>query len=300
MINRFRGREELLGPAIEFTQRATRRNVLGIIPYIQGLGLPEEDSVSFKSDRSQTHDLVGQPVDIAIVDLPHISNFTDFDAFKIEPDVRLRIVRTVNEFREPDAVILPGSKNVIKDLEYLNSTGMSDAIKGLFLEGMTEIVGICGGFQMIGETIQDSYGLESDLKSIRGLGFLRLTTEMEQEKTLNRVRATHIDSGNSVFGYEIHHGQTISNDAIEAFSDEGRAPLGYMSPNGLAWGTYIHGVFDADAFRRWFINRIRKRKGLAPLEGISSSYDIEPSLDRLADIVRKSVRMNDIYRSMGL
>jgi adenosylcobyric acid synthase len=300
MINRFRGREELLGPAIEFTQRATRRNVLGIVPYIQGLGLPEEDSVSFKSDRSLTYDLPERPVDIAIVDLPHISNFTDLDAFKIEPDVRLRIVRTVNELREPDAIILPGSKNVIKDLDYLNSTGMSDAIKGLFLEDMTEIVGICGGFQMIGETIQDSYGLESDLKSIRGLGFLRLTTEMEQEKTLKRVRATHIDSGNSVFGYEIHHGQTISNDAIEAFCDESLAPLGYMSPSGLAWGTYIHGVFDADAFRRWFINRIRKRKGLAPLDGISSTYDIEPSLDRLADIVRKSVRMNDIYRSMGL
>ncbi len=300
IVNRFRGREELLGSAIAFTERATGRDVLGVVPYIQRLGLPEEDSVSFKSERSLHYDSSDRVVDIAVIDLPHISNFTDLDAFRIEADVQLRIVRQADEILEPDVIIIPGSKNVIKDLNYLNSRGISQAIQDLFRAGVTEIVGICGGFQMIGESIQDLHGLESDLKNIKGLGFLRLTTEMELEKTLSRVKATHTDSGNLVFGYEIHHGQTIPNGAIEAFSGEDGSPLGYMSPNGLTWGTYIHGVFDADKFRRWFINRIRKRKGLHPVDDIPSLYDIEPSLDRLADIVRKSVRMNDIYRLMGL
>lgn len=300
IVNRFRGREELLGPAFDFTLRATGREVLGVVPYIQNLGLPEEDSVSFKANRCLEADYRYPAVDIVVVDLPHISNFTDLDAFKVEPDVKLRIVRQPEEFGDPDAIIIPGSKNVIKDLVYLNSMGISDVIKKIFEKGAAEIIGICGGFQMIGKTVRDAHGLESDLKTIEGLGFLKLTTEMELQKTLSRIRATHIESGHTVFGYEIHHGQTIPNGDLAAFHDEKGIAVGYASADGLTWGTYIHGVFDADEFRRWFINRIRKRKGLPTLQGVQAPYDIEPSLDRLADIVRKSVRIDNIYRAMGL
>ncbi|MCX5873858.1 MAG: cobyric acid synthase [Deltaproteobacteria bacterium] len=300
IVNRFRGREELLKPAIEFTELTTDRKIFGVVPFIDKLGLPEEDSVSFKSHGFGNTQPVESVVQIAIVDLPHISNFTDFDALRTEPDVSFRIVRTGEDIIDPDAIILPGSKNVIKDLEYLNSKGISDAIIRLSQKGKTEIVGICAGFQMIGDNITDPHGLESDLKSISGLGFLKIKTELALEKTLRRVNAKHLESGAVVFGYEIHHGQTTSKGAIEAILGEDGTPLGYMAPDGMTWGTYLHGVFDSDSFRRWFINRLRVRKGYDAIAKVVSSYDIEPSLDRLADIVRKSVRMDDIYRSLGL
>lgn len=147
VVNRFRGQEAFLAEAHEYVLRHTGRPVLGVVPYLRDLGLPEEDSVSFKDGLIDGRIPAGEHVEIAVIDLAHISNFTDFDPFRIEPDVRLRVVRHPEELDSPDALILPGSKNVIGDLVGLRESGMAEKILGLARTGRTEIIGVCGGLQ---------------------------------------------------------------------------------------------------------------------------------------------------------
>jgi adenosylcobyric acid synthase len=300
VVNRFRGKEELLHDAIKYTKRHTGRPVFGVVPYFHDLGLPEEDSVSFKCGMFDNLVRDEDCVEIAVVDLPHISNFTDFDAFRVEPDVQLKIVRTATDLNRPDAVILPGSKNVIGDLEYLRHNGLDDKIRDLTANYGTELVGLCGGFQMIGTDIADPHGLESDRKAIPGLGFLNVTTVLALEKTLTRVSAKHLESGLAVQGYEIHHGQSRSSNAEPLVIQDDGTTGGARSPDGRLWGSYLHGIFDSDEFRRWFIDRLRVRRGLSAKGQVCAHYDIEPALDRLADAVRHSLQMDQIYRLMGL
>jgi adenosylcobyric acid synthase len=300
IINRFRGDASLLGPAVDHISRHTGKPTLGIVPYIRDLGLPEEDSVEFKSSPSEQSPRKDDMVDIAVVDLPHISNFTDFDALRIEADVRVRVVRSADELGTPDAVILPGSKNVLGDLQYINQRGFARRLGDLSASGQTHIVGICGGFQMLGRKIADPGHVESKNGTAQGLGLLGVTTSLAAEKTLAQANAVHAPSGLEVTGYEIHHGQTEVHDEQEIFESENATALGVANRQGDVWGTYLHGVFDANAFRRWFIDRLRVRRGLAPLGGVSATYDIEPALDRLAKVVRDSLDINDIYRRMGL
>jgi cobyric acid synthase CobQ/L-threonine-O-3-phosphate decarboxylase len=307
VVNRFRGQESLLKDALDYMLRVTGRPVFGVVPNLPNLNLPEEDSVTFKSGVMDQQNQAGAAIEIAVIDLPHISNFTDFDAFRAEPDVHLRIVRSAGELGTPDAVILPGSKNTLHDLAYLKQSGLADRLMHLSASGKTEIVGICGGFQMIGREIEDPACVETTLGRASGLGLLDIRTVMLEEKTLMRVSAQHPLSGHTVHGYEIHHGQTKvfqpAPDAVRQtpyfLRDDGES-IGAVNSAGNIWGTYLHGVFDADAFRRWFINRLRTRNGLPPLEGITSTYDIEPALDNLANVVRKSLRIDDIYRLIGL
>ncbi|MGO8746381.1 MAG: cobyric acid synthase [Thermoguttaceae bacterium] len=305
IVNRFRGDATLLGPALEYTLLHTGRPVLGVVPYLAGLGLPQEDSVEFKSGAlDEVHGAAsagnGAAVEIAVVDLPHISNFTDFDPFRMERDVRLRIVRSAGELQRPDAVILPGSKNTLGDLEYLRGSGLAEGIVALAREGTAEIVGICGGFQMLGREIHDPLGIESAADGSRGLALLGVSTVMAAEKTLVRTTARHAISGLEVSGYEIHHGQTTPGDCSPLFQVGDGRVAGLADDGARVWGTYLHGVFDADAFRRWFIDRLRVRRGMPSLGKVTARYDIEPALDRLAEVVRESVRMEDIYRIMGL
>jgi cobyric acid synthase len=274
--------------------------VLGLVPFLPDLGLPEEDSVTFKSGFFKDVMPQGDHVEIAVIDLPHISNFTDFDALRIEPDVRLRIVRSPEELNRPDAVILPGSKNVPGDLAYLREKGFDRKIEHLASGGLSEIVGLCGGFQMIGAEIADPHRIESHGASIAGLGFLKMTTVMAVEKTLTRVDAVHLESGKEVYGYEIHHGRTESKGLEPLLRREDGELIGARSSDSRLWGTYLHGIFDADAFRRWFIDRLRVRRGLEPLDRVSARYDLEPAFDRLAEVVRQGLRMEAIYRIMGL
>ena len=306
VVNRFRGDAGLLGPALDYTLRHTGRPVFGVVPYLPSLGLPQEDSVEFKSgalDAARGPDAADDAaaVEVAVIDLPHISNFTDFDAFAAEPDVRLRIVRSAADLDSPDALVLPGSKNTLGDMEYLNRSGLAAKIAALAAAGCTEIVGICGGFQMLGREIRDPASVESAGGRARGLGLLHVDTIMAVEKTLVRTTAQHGPSGLSVTGYEIHHGQTEAGPHEAVFTRADGRPLGVAATGGLIWGTYLHGVFDADAFRRWFIDRLRSRRGLPPLgAGIGATYDIEPALDRLAAVVRQSLDMKAIYRLMGI
>jgi adenosylcobyric acid synthase len=301
VVNRFRGQEAFLADAHEYILERTGRPVLGVVPFLRDLGLPEEDSVSFKDGLIDGRTPAGEHVDIAVIDLAHISNFTDFDPFRIEPDVRLRVVRHPNELGAPDVVILPGSKNVIGDLADLKATGMEARILALAREGKTEIVGICGGFQILGREIADPFGIESTTgRTLDGLRLLPVRTELAREKTLTRTAARHIISGCEVSGYEIHHGRTSGGDLAPLIRREDGEGIGVGTETGLLWGTYLHGVFDADGFRRWFIDRLRERRGIAPLGRIVAVYDLEPALDRLAEAVRRSLRMDEIYKIMGV
>jgi cobyric acid synthase CobQ/L-threonine-O-3-phosphate decarboxylase len=300
IVNRFRGQEKLLETAFHYTERHTGRPVLGTVPYLKDHGLPEEDSVSFKSGQLDRPRGPEEGVEIALIDLPHISNFTDFDSLRIEPDVSLLVVRRAQDLNCPDAVIIPGSKNVIGDLIYLKESGLEQRLSQVAREGRTEIVGVCGGFQILGREIADPYGIESEGRSLRGLGLLPVTTVLEKEKTLVRVRARHLPSGLDLYGYEIHHGWTEGRGLQPVVRREDGEVIGIGRDQERIWGTYLHGLFDADAFRRWFIDRLRARRGL-PVDGrIRAVYDLEPALDRLAETVRRSLRMDFIYRLLGL
>jgi adenosylcobyric acid synthase len=300
VINRFRGEEALLKDAIDYTKRHTGLPTFGVVPYLRDLGLPEEDSVTFKSGATEERRPEGEGVEIALIDLPHISNFTDFDALRLEPDVHLRVVRQAHDLGNPDAVILPGSKNVIGDLDYLRKSGLTQKILQMARSGRTELIGICGGLQILGREVADPFGIESGGETLPGMGLLPLATVMAREKTLRRVAGKHLDSGCAVHGYEIHHGRTDGAHLAPLALREDGEVIGVKSADGLCWGTYLHGIFDADGFRRWFIDRLRVRKGLTPVGKILSPYDLEPAFDRLAEVVRRSLRMDEIYRMMGL
>ena len=301
VVNRFRGQEAFLAEAHAYVLRHTGRPVLGVVPYLKDLGLPEEDSVSFKNGLIDGRIPAGDHVEIAVIDLAHISNFTDFDALRIEPDVRLRVIRHPSELDRPDALILPGSKNVIGDLAGLQASGMAEKIMELARGGRTEIVGICGGLQILGTELADPFGIESASgRSLSGLGLLPVRTELAREKTLTRVTARHTEAGCDVQGYEIHHGLTDGSHLIPLIRREDGEMIGFGADGGLIWGTYLHGIFDADRFRRWFIDRLRLRRGLAPLGRIAAVYDLEPAFERLASVVRRSLNMDKIYKMMGL
>jgi len=299
-INRFRGDKSLLNDAMSYVERHTGKPTFGVVPYLKDLGLPEEDSVTFKNGPKERTRPTGDAVEIALIDLPHISNFTDFDSLRLEPDVHLRVIRSSRDIGHPDAVILPGSKNVIGDLEYLKKDGLAERITYLARNGKTEIVGICGGFQILGKEIADPHGIESGGSTIRGLGLLPVTTTLAMEKTLECVSARHADSGIALRGYEIHHGQTNGINMPAAVVREDGAVVGVRSEDGLLWGTYLHGIFDADDFRRWFIDKLRTRRGLAPVGRVLAAYDLEPAFDRLAEVVRRCLNMDVIYRLVGL
>ena len=300
VINKFRGQESLLDYAIEFTRRRTGCPIMGVVPFLRDLGLPEEDSVGFKSGVFDDTSPSDNGLEIAIIDLPHISNFTDFDPIRVEPDVHLRIVRSAEDLNQPDALILPGSKNVIEDLCYLQQTGLDRRIIDLAAKGKTEVIGICGGFQILGRQIADPHGIESGGKTMEGLGLLPVVTVLAKEKVLTRVKATHLPSGLTAQGYEIHHGQTDGADLTPVVRRQDGEVIGGGVEGGSIWGTYLHGFFDADEIRRWFIDRLRVRRGLPALGKVLAVYDLEPALNRLADTVRSSLRLNDIYRLMGL
>ncbi|MGA2032952.1 MAG: cobyric acid synthase [Thermoguttaceae bacterium] len=299
IVNRFRGDAALLAPALEYTHAHTGRPVLGVVPYLPNLNLPQEDSVEFKSGALDDSSANGRAVEIAVIDLPHLSNFTDFDPFRVENDVKLRIVRSADDLRQPDAVLIGGSKNTLADLEYLNRSGLGRRIRQLARGGKAEIVGICGGFQMLGCEIADPQAVESPSQASRGLGLLGGKTTMAAEKTLVRTSARHALAGLELVGYEIHHGRTVDAGAALLTAADGRT-VGTTSPDHRIWGTYLHGVFDDDRFRRWFIDRLRVRRGLEAIGRVVGCYDIEPALDRLAAAVRESLPMETVYRLMGL
>ena len=311
VLNRFRGDASLLDPALEFTTRRTGKPFFGVVPHIADLGLPEEDSVSFKNapNAGTPTGTAGQTpadahsLDVALIDLPHIANFTDCDALRLEPDARLRVVRRAGDLGAPDVVIIPGSKNTAGDTAFLHKYGLGAAIARLAHTGRCEVVGICGGFQMLGMTVSDPDAVETDRCIAQGLGLLPVATTMGADKVLTRVAGRHEPSGQVVHGYEIHHGVTelvpSPIPAAVAVTGPDGAPLGHGRADLPVWGTYMHGIFDADAFRRHFLDTVRKRKGLAPL-GTVTLFDLDPALDRLAEVTRAHLDIRTLYKLLGL
>lgn len=305
IVNKFRGESALLKDAFDYVEKHTGKITMGVIPYIKDLRLPEEDSVNLSENLFNTGKSGGKAeMEICVINLPHFSNFTDFDAFQVEDDVVLRLADSPDDIKNPDAIIIPGSKNVISDLVFLEKTGLGSAIKKAACEGNCMIIGICGGYQMLGHIVEDPFHVESEADFHPGLGLLDVRTVLEKEKKLARISARHVRSGENVNGYEIHHGVTISDEPVRMLEIEGtgdHGDHGAENPAGNISGVYMHGFFDSDRFRRWFLNNIRIKKGLSPVEK-TGAYEnlVERELDRLADIVESSLDIARIYRLMGL
>jgi len=316
IINKFRGDVRLFQPAVDFLEARTGVPVVGIVPYFQGFRIQEEDTVSEESRRRAAAP-VAREVEIAVIHLPHISNFTDFDPLEDEPDVRLRYVTAGEPLGVPDLVILPGSKNTIEDLIALHDCGLADEIRRLARRGVP-VVGICGGYQMLGRELHDPGHTESGVPRVEGLGLLDVTTTFIWDKVTTQVQAEICAGGPllgnaaglAVTGYEIHMGRSIlgpkARPVCRIRLRSGSAvdfPDGAVDEAGLVFGTYIHGIFDRDDFRRRFIDALRMRKGLAPLEpgrGISLAAQRERDYNRLAAVVRESLDMEKIYRLLDL
>lgn len=297
LVNKFRGQASLLESAHSYVKMHTGRNVLGVVPYLKNLGIPEEDSVSFKKGSfNKKHS--GDGIEIVVINLPHISNFTDVEPFLEEPDVSLRIVENASDVGSPQAIILPGSKNVIHDLQFLKTGGFAGII-GQCLENGCEIVGICGGYQMLGKAINDPYEIESVDGQLSGLGYLDMETVIELDKNLTRKSGVHKLSGKKIFGYEIHHGVSSMAQFPVLQFDDGTI-CGQMERSERIWGCYLHGLFDSDEFRRWFIDNLRQRAGLQPVGDIVAPYNLEIAFDRLAASVRESIDMDAFYRLLNI
>ncbi len=293
LVNKFRGDATLLDDAHRYVEKMTGKPVLGVIDYLPDPGLPEEDSVNFGFTRPVERD--AETLDIALIRLGHIANFTDFAPLEGEPDVRLRIVEDAASLGQPDAVILPGSKSVASDLARLRENGLVETLR----HSGSYLIGICGGLQLLGERLLDPDGVESEESSCECLGVLPLETVMRQEKTLRRTVARTAD-GETVSGYEIHHGETralTESSLLRTIRTADGRVVGYETDNVFA--TYLHGVFDEDGFRRRFLDGLRRRRNWGA-RGVITPYGLETALNRLADHVRSRVDIPALYRRMGL
>ena len=304
LINKFRGDISLLNEGVEFLEARTGKKLLGVLPFIDDLQVAEEDSIpewKWKSSRLDEP----KKLNIQVIHYPHISNSTDFDRLETEPDVVLRFLRRVPYSQSlPDALILPGSKSTISDLTYMRSSGF-DRYAVRCREACIPIVGICGGYQMLGRELQDPNSAESAVPKSEGLGLLNLSTYFEREKKTVQVQALDVQRRQEITGYEIHMGRSSGPDTarpVFQISEKLGNPKerfdGARSEDGLVWGTYIHGVFDAPAFRRDFLNALRKRRGWPPLDYSKGGSFADPS-DSLALLIRKNVDLIALDRILN-
>lgn len=311
IINKFRGDVALLQPALEFLERKTGKPVLGVIPFLTH-GLPEEDSVALEQ-------VVNRPtapdeVEIVVIKLPCIANFTDFDALQREQGVNLRYVEDKNDLGNPDLIIIPGSKNTVGDLLWLRRRGLEEAVKGLASQG-TPVVGICGGYQMLGLEIADPGHVETDHDGIDGMGLLPVRTIFQPTKATNLVQGRVTGTGPflgpllglEVKGYEIHMGSSSLVEGRPAFkiTRRGNTPVdiddGAQSNDGLVWGTYIHGIWDNDAFRHRILAVLRARRGFVDrVGGLKFAADLEQRFDDLAAAVARHLDLKRLAAIMGL
>jgi adenosylcobyric acid synthase len=274
VINRFRGDIKLLEPGLDWLEAQTGKPVLAVLPYLHGLYLDAEDAV-------QAMPATGGRFRIVVPSLPRMSNHTDFDALRVHPDVDLRFVRDGEAIPPCELVIIPGSKNTRGDLAYLKEREWP-AYLDKHLRYGGKVIGICGGFQMLGTSVDDPRGVEGQAGSSEGFGLLDMCTEIRLEKRLAQVSGTCVFAEAAVTGYEIHMGESTGEALRSPAFDIGGRPEGAMSADGQVLGTYLHGVFDhADAntaLLRW--------AGLATDTVIDTAALREASLDRLADTAR--------------
>jgi adenosylcobyric acid synthase len=309
IINKFRGDLGILKPGLDMIRERTGRPVLGVIPYLGDLGLHEEDGVPLErlwwsgGDRSK-----GSRIKITVVRLRYISNFTDFDPFLYEPDVELVYSLRDEDIEHADLVIIPGSKNTVQDLLFLRETGIEASIKRAAGKG-TPVVGVCGGYQMLGRKIHDPFGVESNHREVAGMGLLDVETEFDRSKTTCQVEAEiqhrawsmvhRTGAAAPLRGYEIHMGRTTGDVGIFSVKRlssnpepwplvPGPVPDG--SRKGTVWGTYLHGIFDNDRFRRDLINALQVKRGHQPVDDVTDYAQArDKALDQWAEVLKEHI-----------
>lgn len=283
IINKFRGDVNLFLPAVDFLEQKTGKPVLGIVPFIDKLGIDDEDSVSLDDKTTCAEGAIK----IAVVRLSKLSNFTDFDSLAGETDVNLFYATQTSELDAADVIILPGSKNTSEDLLNLRGNLFADKILQRANDGAA-IVGICGGFQMLGDKLFDPLHTESNHTELDGLGLLPIETIFTAEKFTRQVTLPAVDFeflGSRIIsanldGYEIHSGESNLNGQ-------------QIIAAGNVFGTYVHGIFDNDDFRRQFLNAVRRKKNLPPLSSTRNvRAEKQKNYERLARIVRDSLNMH--------
>ena len=306
LINRFRGRRELFDEGRSWLDNNTGIPVLGVMPWLDEL-FPPEDSLDLLERRGRKR---GAEMEIAVVKLPSLSNFSDLDPLEAEPTVELRWIAPGEPLGSPDAVVIPGSKQTLRDLASLRNSGLdADLIR--YVENGGELFGICGGMQMLGEELHDPHGLEGESSpgrstdSIAGLGLLPIRTVFSGEKALHQRQALVLWPDQQprleVEGFELHRGHSETTDACQAFCSE--QELGWIQPcgdqQGVTSGTYLHGIFDNGPWRRRWLNRLRRRRGLADLseQQPHHSRQRDALLDRLADAFEKHVNLDPLLQT---
>ncbi|MGH9340978.1 MAG: cobyric acid synthase [Acidobacteriota bacterium] len=311
LINKFRGDISLLEPGLEWLEERTGIPVAGVIPYFKDIYIAEEDSMSLERRNGMSRKTTFL-LDIAVIALRHISNFDDFDPLAQEESVRLRYVESADDLGNPDLIILPGSKSTIADLNHLHNSGMAAEILTLTGSG-TPVIGICGGFQMLGDSIYDPEQVESRQQTCAGLGLLPLSTTFGADKSTHLVKGEVLlgkgllrgAQGLSLSGYEIHMGRTDLPEAFAPFrinqrSRDACSSLdGCLSAEGNILGTYVHGIFSNTRLRRALLAELGRRKpvDLPPPGQVISK---EEEYDKLAELVRQALDMKLIYKRIGL
>ena len=296
IINKFRGDVEILRPGLAMLEEKTQLPVLGVVPYTRA-DIEDEDSLS---ERLQSSKAV-KPLDAAVVRLPHISNFTDFMPLEQHPLLGVRYVQNVRELGSPDLIILPGTKNTVADLLWLRQCGLEAAVQKLAKRG-TPILGVCGGYQMLGRTLDDTLGSESGQpQTLRGLALLPTDTVFTAEKHRAQVTATAAApfAGASLTGYEIHTGRTAVQGSAFCTQTDG-TPEGCVQ--GAVFGTYLHGLFDSGELTEKLAAYLCRQKGLCPEAAapISMERYRAQQFDLLADSVRAALDLPAVYAAMGL
>ena len=301
VINKFRGDVKILEPGLKMLEDLLHIPVIGVVPWMD-VDVEDEDSVTERFERR----MGCGSIKAAIVRLPHISNFTDFSLLAGEPDVEVFYAERPGELKDADVILLPGTKNTIEDLNWLKQRGLADEIVRRARDGAM-VVGVCGGYQMLGETLRDPMHVESRIPEMAGLGLLNLDVEFRAEKTtVQSSGAIACESGwlsayNGVVldGYEIHAGVNAFGPGCVPFLYlNGRTePDGVTNRAGNVIGTYLHGLFDTGVFWRAVVNRVREEKGMDARDGevLTIEQYRDREFDRLAAVVRQNLDMDAVY-----
>ncbi len=308
IINKFRGDKTILDPGIAILEEKSGIDVVGVAPYLQ-IDIEDEDSLSERLDFRGNGDTAAL-IDIAVIRLPRISNFTDLNVMETIPGVSVRYVKNAQELKDPDMIVLPGSKNTISDLLWMRQNGLEAVI--LKQAGIGKVVfGICGGFQMLGETLADPLGIETS-GEVRGMGLLPIDTVFLDEKTRTRVTGSFL-TGDTIFdslkdqkleaeGYEIHMGQSTLKAGAKHLLSLTDAVTGQTKQDGAykgnVFGSYVHGIFDGAGIARTVIQALAEKKGVQMGDIGSMTYTEykETQYDLLAASLREYLNMEKIYR----
>lgn len=303
IINKFRGDVTLLLPGVDALEKLIDRPCLGVIPFIEALKVDDEDSVTERFGQVSS-----KAVNIGVVKLPYMSNFTDFSVFDGEGDVGLEYLQDFEQIENMDLVIIPGSKNTLSDMKFLGESKFSQALYRAHRKGIP-IIGICGGYQMLGHWIEDRDQIESKLERVNGLGLLDVYTYMTKIKTTQqskgKIQSDFLGAsveGEHIKGYEIHMGKTeFLEQSVSPFlvTSQGTTD-GAVNEAGNIMGTYFHGVFDNDTFRNQLLNALRVKKGQAQSKSDAYTYEAfkQTEYDRLAEHVEKHLNMDKVLEIM--